>query len=207
MKKIILLSIAIAACLVVSSQETKKDYEIKTLLGKNISHGGYLGISMGYSLIDNENAFTAGGRLGWVINHRLVLGFAGRGFVNDVYYSDDASNHGKVLSGGYGGLLIEPVVGSRLPVHLSFPIIIGAGGLTYNETYYEGAEPWDSYTTDEDGFVVVEPGVEVELNMLKFFRIAIGASYRLTSDINLVNTHRDVLNGLNGSLTLKFGKF
>ncbi|MDD5571746.1 MAG: hypothetical protein PHD97_11420, partial [Bacteroidales bacterium] len=72
MKKIILFSIAVAACLWVSAQEEKKDYEIKTLLGKNISHGGYMGLSMGYSLIDNENAFTAGGRLGWVINHRLV---------------------------------------------------------------------------------------------------------------------------------------
>jgi hypothetical protein len=207
MKKITLLCLAVTICFSVFSQEAKKDYEIKTLLGKNISHGGYLGISMGYSLIDHKNAFTVGGRIGWVINHRLVMGIAGNGFINDVYYSDPETNSEKILSGGYGGLLLEPVIGSRLPIHVSFPIIIGAGGISYNKTYYEGAEPWDSYTYDEDAFAIVEPGVEIELNMLKFFRIAAGVSYRYTSEIRLVNTKNDVLDGFAGSLTLKFGKF
>lgn len=207
MKKAALFFTAITICLATMAQEEKKNYEMQTLLGKNISNGGYLGISMGYSLIDHKNAFTAGGRLGWVINHRLVMGFAGTGFVNDIYYSDSETNSEKTLSGGYGGFLLEPVIGSRLPVHVSFPIILGAGGICYNKTYYDGAEPWDSYTYDEDAFVLVEPGVEIELNMLKFFRIAAGVSYRYTSEIHLMDTKNDVLDGFAGSLTLKFGKF
>jgi len=207
MKKIVLFFTAITICLSSMAQEEKKNYEMQTLLGKNISHGGYLGISMGYSLIDHKNAFTTGGRVGWVINHRLVMGLAGTGFVNDIYYSETETSNEKVLSGGYGGLLLEPVIGSRLPIHVSFPIILGAGGISYNKTYYDGAEPWESYAYDEDAFAVVEPGVEIELNMLKCFRIAAGVSYRYTSEIRLINTRTDVLNGLAGSLTLKFGKF
>jgi hypothetical protein len=207
MKKVTLFFVAIAICSSLLAQEAKKDYEIQTLLGKNISHGCYLGISMGYSLIDNKNAFTAGGRLGWVINHRLVMGLAGNGFVNDVYYSESETGNEKLLNGGYGGLFLEPVIGSRLPIHVSFPVIFGVGDICYNETYYQGAEPWESSTYDEDDFAIVEPGVEVELNMLKCFRIAVGISYRYTSEIRLMNTSKDVLNGLTGSLTLKFGKF
>jgi hypothetical protein len=207
MKKALLFLALVTICFATMAQETKKDYEIQTLLGKNISHGGYLGISMGCAIIDNKNAFTAGGRLGWVINHRFIFGIAGSGFVNDVYYSNSETNHERLLSGGYGGLLLEPVIGSRLPIHLSFPVILGVGGISYNETYYQGASTWESSSYDDGSYAIVEPGVEIELNMLKFFRIAIGASYRLTSDIRLMNTKPDVLNGLAGSLTLKFGKF
>jgi len=42
-----------------------------------------------------------------------------------------------------------------------------------------------NYYYDSDAFLVFEPGVDVEFNIVKFFRIAIGASYRLTNGINL----------------------
>ncbi len=188
------------------SQE-KKDYEIQTLLGKNISHGGYLGLSMGYTQINGTDALTAGGRIGWVINHRFVIGIAGNGFANSVYNNDPVLQTETLIEGGYGGLFVEPVIGSRLPVHISFPIVFGAGSVSLNKSYYDGADPWESYSYDEDTYALVEPGVEVELNMLKFFRIAVGASYRYTTDIQLQNLKSGILDGLSGTVTLKFGKF
>lgn len=188
------------------SQE-KKEYEMQTLLGKNISNGGYLGLSMGYTQINGTDALTAGGRLGWVINHRFVIGIAGNGFANSVYNNDPVLQTETIIEGGYGGIFVEPVIGSRLPVHLSFPIIFGAGNVSLNKSFYDGADPWESYSFDEDTYALVEPGVEIELNMLKCFRIAVGASYRYTTGIHLQNLHSGLLDGISGNVGLKFGKF
>ena len=206
MKNIIVITFfAIFVNSTLFSQE-KNNYEMQTLLGKNISHGGYLGLSMGYAQINGTDALTAGARFGWVINHRLVIGFAGTGFANSMYHYNSTLQTETLLDGGYGGLFIEPVIGSRLPVHISFPILFGGGGVSLNKSYYEGSQPWESYSYEEDTYAIVEPGVEVELNMLKFFRIAVGASYRLTTDVRLQNKPY-MLNGLSGNVTLKFGKF
>ena len=206
MKKLLFIIVISLFTTSLFSQENK-EYEIQTLLGKNISHGGYLGLTMGYTQINGTDALNAGGRLGWVINHRLVIGIAGNGFANSRYYYNSYMQSETMIEGGYGGLFIEPVIGSRLPVHLSFPILFGAGGLSYNKSYYDGADPWESYTYEEDAFALIEPGVEVELNLMKFFRIGVGASYRYTTDIHLQNNKSEMLNGISGNVSLKFGKF
>ncbi|MCI0522234.1 MAG: hypothetical protein L0Y37_01125, partial [Bacteroidales bacterium] len=38
---------------------------------------------------------------------------------------------------GYGGFIIEPIVAPMYPVHVSFPILIGGGGISYVETDWE----------------------------------------------------------------------
>jgi len=45
------------------------------------------------------------------------------------------------------------------------------------------------------------------LNISRFFRFAVGAYYRFTSSIDLPDTSPDVLNGISGGITMKFGKF
>ncbi|HNQ83983.1 MAG TPA: hypothetical protein PKM34_10095, partial [Bacteroidales bacterium] len=69
----------------------------------------------------------------------------------------------------------------------------------YNYDYY-GYYNWDS-------FFVVEPGVEIELNVIKFFRIGVGASYRITTNLSMDGLPKDMLNGFNAAVTFKFGKF
>jgi len=54
---------------------------------------------------------------------------------------------------------------------------------------------------------VVQPGVRVEFNIVKFFRIGVGVSYRYMPDLELVNTSRNVVNQFNANVSLKFGKF
>ena len=120
--------------------------------------------------------------------------------------------------------MFEPIVLPMSPVHVSFPIILGVGGVTanpangwgeYNSYYY------DNYYYDTDVYFVFEPGVDVEFNIAKCFRIALGASYRLTDGINLTYKYLDkitsdpvsividknALNSFNASVSLKFGWF
>ncbi|HNW97058.1 MAG TPA: hypothetical protein PKK00_01445 [Bacteroidales bacterium] len=204
MKKIFLATLlfsVIAFSVNAQKDSTKNSNDIKTIFGnKKISHGAYFGFSVGYSLIDDKDAFTSGGRLMWVINHNFAWGLAGSGFASNFH-----ENSGFSLQGGYGGLMFEPILLPKSPVHLSFPVLLAAGGVGKMNI----SDNWDEeyFLDDADAFVIAEPGVELEMNLIKFIRISVGASYRFTSDIYLNNESHDVLNGFNTMVNLKFGKF
>jgi hypothetical protein len=59
--------------------------------------------------------------------------------------------------------------------------------------------------------MIIEPGVELELNVTRFFRFSVGAYYRYTSDVDIENPDytvpTDILKGFSGGVTFKFGKF
>jgi hypothetical protein len=197
------------------SQETKSD-ELKTIFGSadhKISHGGYGAFSIGYTQIDGEDVMTFGGRAAWVIDHHIALGLAGTAFMNSIYidgYWDKVDpGQGYYLVGGYGGFFVEPIIAPNFPVHVSFPILIGGGGLALNDYTWHDYD-WESedYTPyDYDAYFVIEPGVEIELNLVKFLRVAFGASYRYTSDLHMAYVPKDMMNGFSGSVTFKFGLF
>ncbi len=186
--------------------------EIRTIFSKNRSNGAYGAFSVGYSRIDGNDAIISGGRAAFIFDHSLAIGLGGYGFVNNLnshqYYGSN-SNHEMSLAGGYGGLLIEPIVTGRNPVHLSFPILAGVGGVSvvdvYNWEYWGTYEPWNDY--NYDFYFVIEPAVELEFNLAKFFRTALYASYRYTSRVELYQTSEYVLRGFNFGATFKFGKF
>lgn len=199
----------------VQSSPHEYDYsndEFKTLFGdRHVSHGGYGAFTINYSQIDGKDAMVMGARGAWVIGHGFALGFAGNGFLNDYSYNPNIAGGRNVnLAGGYGGLLLEPIIFPKFPVHISVPVLIGAGGIAYTSTFnpypYE-YEDFDLFVEDATGYFVFEPGLEIEINVVRFFRLAIGGYYRFTSNINLYDTPQDVLNGWSAGVTLKFGKF
>jgi hypothetical protein len=216
MKKTILLTIVVLATIRLSAQNNGNDSgrydsndEIRTLMGRNHhSYGGYASFGAGYSMIDGKDAVTVGGRAAWVIGHSLALGFAGTGFLNSFtpgIVPDQVTN----LTGGYGGIFFEPILLPKFPIHLSFPIIAGVGGIGYTTSLKpaNSNQYYDTWVEDTRTYLIAEPGVELELNVLKFFRMAFGVSYRLTSDINWIYTKPDVLRGWNAGMSFKFGKF
>jgi len=214
MKKIIILLTLFAFLFTpYAIQAQEDDQEMKTIFGdKQHASGGYGAISFGYTQIDGKDAFMGGVKGGWLINHGVTLGLAGYGFINDVSNTAPGDAIKTHLAGGYGGLLIEPILFPKYPVHVTFPIIIGAGGISYFEDYWkssDGSQPPDYYYgyIDADAFFVFEPGMELELNIVHFFRIAIGGSYRYTSNITLLDHDNDILRNFNAYFTLKFGKF
>ncbi|MBU2651760.1 MAG: hypothetical protein KKA81_12565 [Bacteroidetes bacterium] len=222
MKKITLMLAILSISLMGMAQDKEKD-EIQTLFGnKNgkMSHGGYGALSFGYTRLDNKDAMLAGIRGGWIIDHHVTIGLAGYGIVNDFEYSDEPYLNGEEynLAGGYGGLLIEPIIAPHYPVHVTFPVLIGAGGVAsyrsncYCDNDWDGDDDycydcWDSRYEDGDAFFIVEPGIELELNLVKFMRVSIGGSYRWTSNVGIEHYDKDLMHGFSGKFSLKFGKF
>lgn len=196
--KIIPLVLALLVGVSLTAQENKD--EMRTLFkksesGKGISHGGYGSFSIGYSQIDGKDAIQLGGRAAWIANHRFALGLAGYGFFNsiekDVTSIDDPSSY--FLTGGYGGLFFEPIILPNSPVHVSFPIILGVGGVSAVQNNDWSSSHYNNKINyyDTDAYLVAEPGVDIEFNIVKFFRLAVGASYRFTNGVNLKYKYLD----------------
>jgi hypothetical protein len=188
--------------------EYYKSKEIKTLMGRNRSGGGYGAFTGGYSVIDNKHAVLFGGRFGWLAGHSMGVGFGATGFINEFHF-EPLLNRNVFLAGGYGGLYIEPILFPRSPVHMSFPVLLGAGGISYVS---DDRSFNNNIIEDSEAFLLIEPGAEVELNLTRFFRIAIGATYRFPTafDVGLTGTptaSAKSIEGVSYTLSLKFGKF
>jgi hypothetical protein len=193
----------------VSLQAQEDENEIKTLFG-NKSNGGYGAFSIGYTQINQIQSMTMGGRGEWIVGHSLGLGFYGTGFMSD--FVKTAADQSYNLVGGHGGFIIEPIFLPRFPVHLSFPIMAGIGGIAYAENQQTGVVGnYDGYIKSTDYFLIAEPGVELEFNLIRWLRLSLGVSYRMTSDIHFKNTlepiANDALKGISGGVTIKFGRF
>lgn len=208
----IMLSV-IFSSLEISAQE---DGDFQTLISrdKHFSRGAYAGFEFGYTPVAGRSAFLTGFNAAWVVDHTLELGIVAKGFVTNPLPDMLLDNQNYLYTGGYGGIHIAANIMGEKPINVSFPLLIGAGAISYirtgNITYYE-----DFYPESHYAYFVIEPGVELQLNMTRFFRISAGVSYRYTSDVYLLysDTNADaigdpsILRGLNASVKFKFGKF
>jgi len=202
------------------SAQTPEEAPMRTLFGSehDLHHGGWGAPTAAYTRIMDQDALLVGMRGGWIIDHRLTLGLAGYGLttpVENTAYDDHLVEEGieprrrSRFQTGYGGLLIEPVIAYKSPVHISLPILIGAGGCGYQTFTGVPGEDFDPYTWHDDfeAFFVIEPGVDLEFNLVKLVKLGLGASYRYTSDVTLPETSEDVMRGLNASVSIKVGVF
>lgn len=206
MKKLLFITLSMLIGFSAISQNDQEEY--RTLFTKGrVSHGGYGGLSINYSQMDGKGAMLLGARGGWIIDHSFSIGFAGYGFANDFHYNDFPLDDRSGLVGGYGGLLLESIINPHSPIHISIPLLIGVGGVTYGDGWGFGHDYWDWHSDEADAFFVIEPGIELELNLIRFIRLSAGVYYRHTSNIQLINTDKHALNGLSTGITLKFGKF
>ena len=177
----------------------------QTLVGNGeITNGGFGGPVIKYTQIKNEPAVLIGGRGGWIINHTFVIGGGGYGLANQIEGDNFIDFSKPYINFGYGGLELEYIIQSDQIVHFSVYTLIGAGGVNYRDNMHSSWDNWD-YNSDE--FFVLEPALNVEVNITSFFRINAGANYRYISGVNYDNLKNEDLAGFSGVLTLKFGSF
>lgn len=209
--KIVFLALCMVAFTTQSYSQidsTKKTDEIKTLFQhKKGSNGGYASLWAGYSQIDHKDGFSFGVNAAWLIGHSIGIGIAGTGFSNDYYFGHTHGSNVKSLMGGYGGFFIEPVVVPKYPVHVSFPVLLGAGYAASMKSYYWSDWSSDYYMEEGAVFFVAEPGIDIELNLVKHLRLGVGAKYRFTLGEEMESYSKHALDGYTISLSLKFGKF
>lgn len=193
----------------------------QTLLSGPNAFGGYLGFSNGFGVYNDKIGYVTSGRLMFVANHYLGIGFGGKAFVTtpeeNIYNGNDPdiTEIYTMQSGGYGGLYLEPVLQSMKPIHLSFPILLGMGGVArtqwdntmLEDDYYDGSD-YDYDNITGGFFLIVEPGAELEFNITKWLRLGAGAYYRFTSEVEGFNSDDAFpMDGFSYELSVKVGWF
>ncbi|WP_375559785.1 hypothetical protein ACE193_18940 [Bernardetia sp. OM2101] len=185
-----------------------------TIFGKNSTQrsGFFMAWDTKATKLIGEPAILTGGRVGWNVNGVMNMGFMGQGLVPTVqktFSSDVFQNQNARLLMGYGGITLEPIIGSRLPIHVTFPTTIGAGWVGYvkdwkHETAYTNHE---DDLLDDEIFFVLEPSAMVEMNLTKILRVSMGGSYRFTDDVKLLETSKNGLEGFAFQFSIKLGRF
>ncbi len=190
----------LALALIAAAPQPQRE-EPELLVSGDIDNGGFGGPELRYSSIHDESALFVGGRGGWLINHRYVLGLAGYGLATDVDAPGAlASNYD--IRFGYGGPFFEVIFAPMKVAHFSFMTLFGAGGLNYREKTQHM-----TWAGETNAVFVAEPSLMIELNVTKFMRIDFGAGYRFVAGTTIEGlTNRDV-RGFSGVFGLKFGKF
>ena len=208
--------------------DAPKIEKMKTLFSgmkKPVKPIKYLGISVGsefqYGSLAGEFTPMAGVSGTLHINKKWGLGLAGyrtlRNFTPTAFNANSLLN----LNVMYGGLKLEYTPNPNSAVHVSFPLLIGGGMARVDSAsdYRNGFDGRDRNNRREFGgrdnteFWVIQPGINIEANVIRFLKIYAEASYRLTPSVNTETTAvlptptANQLSGLNFSAGLKLGFF
>jgi hypothetical protein len=211
--------------------DAPKDERMRTLFSgskKTMKPIKYLGLSVGsefqYGSLAGEFTPMSGVSATLHIDKKWGIGVAGYGNFNR--FTPTALNANSLLNLNtmYGGLKLEYTPNPNAPVHVSFPLLIGGGvarvdsASNYRNGFwgYGGRGKNDRYNfgrRDNTQFWVIQPGIIVEANVIRFLKIYAGASYRLTPSVDnettttLPTPTAGQLSGLNFSAGLKLGLF
>jgi hypothetical protein len=200
--KLMTLAFALLLGSTVTAQEVKTIFKTRKL-----SSGGYGAATNRFTQIRGDFANLSGIYGGWFIDRRIMIGLAGSATTNNLRvpdaYSTDPTDT-RTWQYGQFGLMTEYVVGSNRPIHLVFQAFGGAGfTLQYQRHDFHA----DDNATDQNWFVVAEPGVQLEVNLFKWMRVSPGVTYRRTFGSDGKGLKDKDLSGFTYGASLKFGKF
>lgn len=173
----------------------------ETLVGSRHQNGGFGGPVMKVGELLGDPVLFLGGRGAWVAGRTFALGGGGYGLVNDNLAAPvTIGGRPTRLEMGYGGLEMEYLHDSWRLAHLSVYTLMGGGAVRYRDR--------DRYDTlADDGFLVLEPGGNVNLNVTEFLRLGAGVTYRWTWGVELPGLQDRDLSGVNGVFTIRIGRY
>jgi len=175
--------------------------------------GGYIALSNQFTQIDGQFANMPGIYGGWFINRKLMIGVGAAASTNHIPVPlADSHFPARKMTYQYGqaGLMTEYVVASTKKVHFNVNLLTGTGFIMQYDRREVDDWDWDfDDHEDEDPnfFFVLEPGVQVEFNLLKWMRFSPGVSYRRAFGSNSNGLSDADVSNISYNVTLKFGIF
>jgi hypothetical protein len=187
----------------------KKDNPPKTLINyRDISLSGYGAPVYKFSPVGETYGHFVGGRGGLIIDDVFVIGGGGYGLVypdrREKFSGETYSGTEPYVHMGYGGGLLELHVFPKSLFHISAGVLIGAGGISFDS---ELEDESDDRKRHGDSFFVAEPEVSIYVNITRFLRIGIGASYRYVNGINSDELSDSDFRGPTAQVMFAFGWF
>ena len=189
--------------------------DIETLFGGDNRAGVYGAFETKFSQIDKGLGLFLGGRAGMIFNSTISVGAAGYGLIPtskidiDCLVLEHKNLKNSYLEGFYGGLLLEYINSSNKLLHFTANTLVGFVGV---KLCHDDDFDRDNFDHRHNFSFVIEPEVAAELNVSKYFRIALGISYRYSPNFKLSYGGETLVpttyfNGLSANLTFKVGGF
>lgn len=207
MKKIGFTLLAVIISLSLFAQDND---EFQTIFDGHITKvRGFGGPFMAFTGIGGDFAHLMGGGGGLILNDQLIFGGFGLGLSNgiDAYYKDPTTglnlHEGLQLDYGFGGLWFGYIVNGSMPIHPVIHTQVGWGSVGLREDF-------DYNPVVKDAIFVLNPIIEIDMNITRFFRLAVGANYRVNFGLssNKIKGYSDAdFSGPGGFLSFKFGWF
>jgi hypothetical protein len=192
---------------------SQTEYGSRTLLGSSEPvMTGFFSVDVGLYGVDDYAIGSMGFTLAATTNKIFSFGAVGNWIMDspDNYIQSDEIPNGEIKKTiGYGGLLLEPALIPSFPINITLPIVIGYGVVNY---HFQNDEYWDrafqDYDIERQNFFIFSLGVRMQINVTNSIRLAVGPSYKITTNENELQSHDfDLLNGLNLDLSVKLGKY
>ncbi len=181
----------------------------ETLLGRRggTQIGGFGGPVVKLSRVADADAVFSGGRGGVILNRRLVISGGGYSLTTENVRTGFTFPNGESARLGldYGGIEFEYITRPSRLAHATFYLLLGGGSANYQATRNTGSST-STQRLESDVFVL-EPMVNLELNVTRWFRVGAGAGYRHVNGSDLPRVTDGALSGGVGTLTFKFGSF
>jgi hypothetical protein len=192
------------------SQAIAQEGDIKTIFKGDIrSSGGYGAVTNKFTTIRGDYLNMVGAYGGWFVDHRLMIGIAGAASTNDFRVPREFSTdllQDRTWQYVQFGLITEYVLFSDKPVHFAFNLFGGPGfTLQYQRNDWDHNQK--DNTSDENWFVVLEPGAQLEINLFKWMRLSPGVSYRATFGSDGRGLSDSDMGAVSYNITAKFGRF
>jgi hypothetical protein len=184
---------------------------------------GFLSFDSKLTSLIGNNAEFYGGAFGLVIKQRTRIGlgrYSLRGKNLFEYLNSEENNKVYHLNNElqYFGLTFEYVFLSDASIHITIPVLMAGGSatikqeVTLNQLSFPGSNETErTYwaTVEKCNLSVIEPGVNIELEMLSWMNLDLGASYRFVmgSELNTISNSARKFSGASFHLGLKFTCF
>jgi hypothetical protein len=184
-------------------------------LTKPKSWGIYIAPEVQYGQV--KSAFTSfgGGSAMLMVNNRFAFGVTAQQSLISSFSPKGISP--LFLQTAIMGGKIEYTPNPTSAVHITFPLMVGVGeaqvdslGENQRLKSFEGRGRENGFSRNQgNGYVVIQPGINVEANLLSFMKLFVGANYRFSilSDNNSTLLTANTLQGVSISAGAKVGIF
>ena len=179
--------------------EIEKKDQMQTLFGFDSKITGYGSLDAKFTRLNDKDAVIVGGHGGVIFNSYFYFGLGAYGLVTTNQFSGSTPEGSLNMHMGYTGLMMGFNIMPKKVVHFSVPLFLGAGNLEleHNDIFVENS-----------AFLLFEPGLQLEVNVVQFMKIGLGIGYRMVHGTSLRNDlTEDDLTYWSGNFSLVFGKF
>ncbi len=171
MKKSIAIFTITMIALTCFGQNEQEDDNYQTLFDfEDIHVSGFGGPAIIICPVKDHYTPFMGGGGGAVLNRKFFFGGFGAGMIQSIPINDSKYNE---LDFSYGGLWLGYIFMGEKAIHPTFHVQMGWGGLNLNDKFGDNFEDYRS-----DPVYVINPTLELEMNITRFFRLGVGVNYR-----------------------------